>query len=473
MTIDRNRIPRPGAPRPFNFPDFERIRLANDLEIIYAFRNDLPLVSVNLCLQPSALLDPPGKEGLANLTADLLVEGTQTRSSTQIAEELEMIGAQYGSHTDWKAVYVEVNTLERHLETALEILADMILQPAFPQKEFTRLQRELITERLRVVDNPAKMAAEYFVHFLYEGMRYAFPIEGSQDSLHNILSSDVLKFYQKHFKPNRASLIVVGSVSREKVLNWAGKYFSGWQGKSDDKLAEPECKQPQRTRLFLIDKPGAAQCELRMGHLGIKRSNPDFYAVTLMNEILGGFFLSRINRNLREEHAYTYGASSGFSYRKGKGTFSITAAIHNDNIAPAIAEVFKEIKRLREEDVSTEELENACGQLVGIFPIAFETAEQVAVGLANILTSALPDDYYHTFREKISRVSLHDIRRVAHKYLHPDQTLIVVTGDRTRIEEPLRQAFEVQVLNAKGNEIDSEREKNTIKEEKPCPARNK
>jgi len=233
----------------------------------------------------------------------------------------------------------------------------------------------------------------------------------------------------------------------------AQKYFSGWQGKAACKLAGLDFRQPPKTRLFLIDKPGAAQCELRMGHLGIERSNPDFYAVTLMNEILGGFFLSRINMNLREEHAFTYGASSGFSYRKGKGPFSVTAAIHNDNIAQAVAEVLKEIIRLREEDVSAEELENARGQLVGIFPIAFETAEQVALGLANILTSALPDDYYHTFREKISQVSLQDVRRVAQKYLHPDQTLIVITGDRNIVEEPLRKAFDVQVFDARGNEI--------------------
>ncbi len=450
MIFDRKQIPQPGAPRPFHFPEFERARLSNGLELLYAYRTDLPLVCINLCLRPSALLDPAGKEGLANLTAALIDEGTTKRTSTQIAEDVEMIGALLDIHLDWKAFYMELNTLEWHLEKALEIFSDILINPVFPMHEFERIKKELIAERIRSRDNGARISAERFVNFLYRDFRYAMPIEGTESSIENLQLEEVHNFYKTHFIPSRAALIVVGAVDKVKIINLAEKYLSSWQGKAEYVLPELSFERPAETKVYLIDKPGAAQCELRMGHLGIERSNPDYYAVTLMNEILGGFFLSRINMNLREAHAYTYGASSGFSFRAGKGPFSVSAAIHNENIAAAVKEVLYEIKRLQDEAVSDEDLHNARGQLVGVFPIAFETAEQMALGLANIQVSDLADDYYSTFRERISELNKEDIQRTAKKYLHPENTIIVVCGDREIIEEQLSGQYEVEVYDLFG-----------------------
>lgn len=450
MILDRNRIPRPAAPRPFHFPEFKRLKMENGLEIIFARRNTLPMVSVNLCLKISALLDGRGKEGLANLTAALLTEGTKNRSSSEIAEELESIGAVYGTHADWKALYAELNVPEWHLPRAMEIFSDMLLHPVFPQDEFERVQKELLTERRRVADNPAKLAAERFIAALYSTSRYALPVEGSEQSISRIRRSDVADFYKRYFKPSHAALIVVGSPEKKDILRLAGKYFSDWRGSSAAVLPKLHFDQPQSNVVYLVDKPGAAQCEMRMGHLGLERSNPDYYAVTLMNEILGGFFLSRINMNLREEHAYTYGASSGFSYRPGKGPFSVSAAVHSEHITAAVKEVLKEMRRLQDEKVSAEELDNARGQLIGVFPIAFETTEQVALGLANILVSDLADDYYQTFRDRIAEITREDVQAAAKKYLHPGQTIIVVTGDRAVVEEPLRKEFELSIYNVNG-----------------------
>jgi len=190
-----------------------------------------------------------------------------------------------------------------------------------------------------------------------------------------------------------------------------------------------------------------------MGHLGIERSNPDYYAVTLLNEILGGYFLSRINMNLREEHGYTYGAGSAFSYRPGRGPFHISAAVQSEHTAPAVQEVLKEVSAIRTEKISEEELQNAHGQITGLFPIAFETADQVSLGLSNIVLSQLPDNYYNTYRDNISAVTREDIFDSAQKYLHPDKMQIVVTGDRETIEKDLRESFEVTVYDVQGNEI--------------------
>ena len=450
MTLNRNHIPQPGAPRLFHFPEFERIQLSNGLKLIYAYRNDLPLVNLNLCIRPSVLLDPPGKEGLANITAALMDEGTAKRSSTQTAEDLEMIGAQLDIHADWKAVYLELNTLEWHLEQAVEIFSDIAVNPAFPQHEFDRIKKELIAERMRAHDNAARVSAERFTGFLYKDLRYAVPVEGTKESIENLQLEDVQKFFKTHFLPSRAVLIAAGSVDKEKITALAEKYFGGWQGMEEAVLPDLKFNEPDETEVYLIDKPGAAQCELRMGHLGIERSNPDYYAVTLMNEILGGFFLSRINMNLREKHAYTYGANSGFTFRPGKGPFSVSAAVHNKNIADAVREVLYEIRRLQDEPVGAEELENARGQLIEVFPIAFETIEQTALGLANIFVSDLEDDYYHTFREKIAAISSSDVQKAAQKYLHPDQTIVVVCGSRKIVEQQLAGHYKTTVYDSHG-----------------------
>ena len=450
-TTERTQIPAPTEPRPFHFPSFERFHLNNGLQILFARDKHFPLVNVTLCVHSSALMDAPGKEGVAHLTSELLTEGTANRTSVQIANELEFMGVHYGSHSDWNALYLEMNTLARYLEPAFDVFSDMALHPSFPEEELERVRKELMVERLRVADNPSRLASEKFSNLLYGMFRYGRPIEGTYESLQKITRQDVAAFYEQHVLPGNSTLIVVGDVTRKKVENLAEAFFGSWPPAEISTMGEMEFKQPLKTRVAVVHKPDSAQAELRMGHLGIARNNPDYYAVTVMNEILGGYFLSRINMNLREEHGYTYGAHSIFSYRKGLGPFFITAAIHSENVADAVQEVLKEVRYLRSEKVEREELENAKGQLIGVFPIAFETADQIAMGLANIVISRLPDDYYHKFRERIAAVTAEDVLRVAQKYLLPDKMLIVVTGDREQLSAQLRPLFDVTVFDQNGN----------------------
>ncbi len=445
---ERSQIPAPAAPRPFHFPRFERMHLKNGLQLLFAREVHFPLVNVTLCINSSALMDLPGKEGVAHLTSELLTEGTNKRTSVQIARELEFMGVHYGSHSDWNALYLEMNTLSRYLEPAFEVFADMALHPSFPEEELERVRKELMVERLRVVDNPSRLASEKFAHLLYGMFRYGRPIEGTYESLQNITRRDVVDFYNQQVLPGNSTLIIVGDIQRQQALELAESYLGEWEPAQITTLGEMEFRQPAKTQVAIVHKPGAAQAELRMGHLGIARNNPDYYAVTVMNEILGGYFLSRINMNLREEHGYTYGAHSIFSYRKGLGPFFITAAVHSENVADAVKEVLKEVHRLRGEKVETEELENAKGQLIGVFPIAFETADQVAMGLANIVISQLPDDYYDKFRERIAAVTVDDVLHAAQKYLLPDRMLIVVTGDREQLVDQLSADFDVVVFEA-------------------------
>jgi len=454
MKIDRSQAPKPIEPRPFHFPDFDRFYLPNGLEILVVERNNFPLISVNLCVKSSALYDTTDKEGTANLVAELLSEGTATRTSEQIAEELEFIAVPFSAHADWSAIQLEMNTLSQHLDTALDIFSDILLHPIFPDAELERLRKEILTERLRIVDNPAKLNAEQFIRFLYSKLRYALPVDGRETSIKKITKADIQEFYQINIIPNNATLIFVGDIKPETARIMSEKYFSSWQKGSVQAVPELDFKQPQKTSVHLIHKPGSTQTELRMGHLGIERSNPDYYSVTLLNEILGGYFLSRINMNLREKHGFTYGAGSAFSYRRGLGPFHISAAVQSEHTAQAVQEVLNEISVIGNEMVTDEELENAHGQMVGLFPIAFETAEQVALGLSNIVLSELSDDYYNTFRDKISAVTREDILQAAQNYLHPDKMQIVVTGDRNIIEKDLETHFDVTVYDVQGKHLD-------------------
>jgi len=453
MQLNRSTPPKATEPRPFHFPDFERFYLDNGLEVLFVQRTEFPLLSVSMNIKSSALADPTGKEGVANLVSELLSEGTKKHSSGDIAEAFEFIAAIFSAHTDWNAIHLDLNTLSQHADQALEIFSDIVLNPLFPEEELERIRKELLTERIRVADNSAKVNSEQFIHELYTNLRYALPVEGKADSISAIQRQDVQKFYDAYFHPNNASLIIVGDLDLNQAKSLCQKHFSDWTGSIEKATVIPEFQQPSQTEVHLVHKPDAAQTELRMGHLGIERKNPDYFAVTLLNEIFGGYFLSRINMNLREKNGFTYGAGSAFSYRKGLGPFHISAAVQSEHTAAAVKEVLIELEAIKKEAVTEEELQNARGQMVGLFPIAFETGDQIAMGISNIIISDLADDYYNTFRDLISKVTREDILKAAQKYLHPQKILIVVTGDRNVIEADLRQSFNVTVYDVLGNVI--------------------
>lgn len=454
QNTDRTKIPAPGEYRPFYFPEFESFTISNGLKVIHAPYGNLPLVSINLCIRSGALNEPDGREGLANFTSEMLSEGTKSRSSVNIANELEYLGAHLDIFSDWNATYVELNTLKKHLPGAMDVYTDILFNPIFPEREFNRIRNEILTNRLQGMDNPAKIANERFSGFLYGDFRYARPLEGNELSIKEITLDTIKNFYREHFIPNNAVLVVVGDISREETEELVDKYFTGWKKGAVVDFRIPAFKAPDKTSVKLINKVGAVQTELRIGHHGIERNHPDFYPIMLMNEILGGYFLSRINMNLREEHGYTYGASSKFNFRRGTGPFQISTATDVRYTFETITEIFKEIKEIQLSEVTDEELQNSKGHLTGIFPVAFETADQIALGLANIVVFDLPHDYYRTFRDKIAGVTKQDILRAANKYIQPGNMLIVATTDREKAEEALRKSFDVAVYDIMGN-IDS------------------
>ncbi len=455
QTIDRKKIPAPGEYRPFHFPEYESFTISNGLKVIHAPYGDLPLVSINLCIRTGALIEKEGREGLANFTSELLSEGTKSRSSVNIANELEFLGAHLDIFSDWNATYVEINTLKKHLESAMDVYADILFNPIFPDREFERIKKELLTGRLQGMDNPSKIANERFAEFLYGDFRYARPLEGNENSIQNITLEEIRNFYLEQYIPNNAVLVVVGDISRAEAEELVNKYFSDWQRGTSADFQVPVFKNPDKTSVKLVHKEGTVQTELRIGHHGIERNHPDFYSVVLMNEILGGYFLSRINMNLREEHGYTYGAGSKFNFRRGTGPFQISTAADIQYTFETITEIFNEIREIQLAEVTDDEIQSSKGHLTGIFPVAFETADQIALGLANIVVFDLPHDYYRTFRDKINKVTKEDILRAANKFINPAQMFIVATTDRSKTEDKLRELFNVTVYDIMGKKIDS------------------
>ena len=451
--IDRTQIPKPGTPRPFNFPEFNKGELSNGLQIITASKSNLPLVNVLLYINASPLDDQPGAEGEMNLLAQLLMEGTKNFPGPQVSEQFERIGAQYSSHVAWNGFFVEINVIKEHLITAFSLMSDVVQNALLPDKEFDRIRNETMVDRLQILDIAGRLASEHLFRQLFPAHRYGLPIEGTEESLPHIRLRNIRQFYLDHLPTRSASLIFSGDISPEESFALSKNYFADWAPKiihtevSDDFF--PSINPP----VVLVHKPGAAQTEIRIGQFLPERNHPDFYKIKLMNEILGGYFLSRLNLNLREKNGYTYSIHSNLLYRPAIGVFTVSAAIQNEHVAPAIEEIFNEINRLQSDGVSEEELENARGYLTGVFPNAFETIDQISEGLVNIITFDLPHDYYRTFRDKLREIRVQDIHEAARGYLTPNEMQVVLVGDREKIQSQLEKKFDVMVLDVKGNPL--------------------
>lgn len=445
-TLDRSQVPQPAKPRPFNFPSFKKFKLENGLNVVFAGHNKLPLVTIQLVIHSGAPEDPPGKEGTASLLSDLLPEGTKSKSSYEISHGFEQLGTQFSTHSDWNGSYIEMICTKARLDPSLDLFTDVLYNPVFENEEIERQRKRLLTQRLKLADSAARIAQEKFAETLYENSRFSQPVSGNTAQIRNLSQDGIQEFYRTHYIANNATLIVVGDLSADEVHSICKKYFMEWQPATLQRSVPKVFTQPVASQVHLIHKNDARQAELCMGHIGISRDNPDYFAVILLNQILGGYFLSRLNLNLREEKGFTYGISSRFISRKNySGPFIVGSAIDSGNVHIAVQEIIKEIRRLQDEEVSVNELEQAKGYLNGIFPIAFESGSQIAAGLSNIVIFDLESDYYRTYREKLSLVTSAEILQAAQKYFYPDKLSTVICTDKNIAEQALSSDFSINV----------------------------
>ncbi len=438
--------PEPGAARDYHFPKFETRALENGMRIIVAPVQKLPIVTVLAVIDATALADPAGKEGVAELTAQAIREGTENLDGAELTLEFEKLGTSFESGADWDSTVASMTVLRDKLDSAFSLFSNVITSPAFRGEDIERLKEERLAERLQIIDEPRGLAEESFSRFVYaDDVRYGKPMSGSSASVTAITRDDVVQFYRENYASNATTLILVGDLTPDEGVELAKKSFGDWKGvrKNVVVMADIPARSARASRI--VSKADAAQSELRIGHVGVQRLNEDYFSIVVMNAILGGLFSSRINLNLREAHGYTYGASSYYDWRRQSGPFVISTAVQSEVTAAAITEVLSEIDRMRAEQVGEDELTLATSYLEGVFPIRYETTSAIAAALANMVTFKLPETYYDTYRSNIAAVTTGDVLNAAKKYVHPDQLQVVVVGDPSLLTSAI-EALEIGPL---------------------------
>jgi len=447
--INRSDIPKGQSPRAFNFPVFERFKLENGLQVVYARHDKLPTLAIQMVIDSAANYDLRGKEGVASFVADMLPEGTSKRSSFEISSAFEDLGTQFNTHAGWNVTYIEMIVVKKQLAASMELFCDVLFNPVFKEEEIERLRKKRLHQRVRIADSAGNIAGEKFNQVLFKDTRYSIPAIGQTSQIKNFVKKDLEDYYSQFYVPGNSTLIVVGDINKAGVKKLTEDYFSKWQNKTIENVTEPVFDQAEKQKVYLVHKPGAQQAEIRLGHLGIDRHNPDYFVATLANQILGGYFLSRLNLNLREDKGFTYGIHSRFVSRKALGPFQISSAIETQFVFDAIREIIKEINLLRDIEVSNEELQQAKGYITGIFPIAFESCPQIAAGLSGIVEYDLDDDYYRTYRDKMMAITREDILNAARKYLFTENLSIIVCTNISSIKEKFKSEFDVETSEYK------------------------
>lgn len=443
--LDRSIPPKAGEWRPFDFPSFERRRLRNGLDVVCAPTKRFPLLSLDLLLPAGGYHAGPGEAGLPSLHGDLLDEGTHKKTAIEIANEVERIGGYLGSGSDWNVASVGVNLLSQQVDTGLALIADIARNPAFPDDEVERLRRQRLTEILRRRSQPGSLAQMTFARTVFQGTTFEAPLIGTEDSLEQLNRDDCVAFYKRRMGPAGAVMIAVGDFDPDALVPKIDAAFGDWEKQLD--TSEPTISPEPLTsvEVHVVDRPNAAQTQLQLGHLGISRNSPDHPRVLLMNAIFGGIFTSRINLNLRERHGFTYGATSQLVYRRGPGVLAMRAAVATESAGTAVQEVLHEMRRMREEPVSEDELRDCQDFLVGVFPTTLQTIGDIARRLEDLVVYDLGEKYYESYPDVLRHVSQDDIQDAAQRYLHPDRLAIVAVGPADDLLPQLAELGEVRV----------------------------
>jgi predicted Zn-dependent peptidase len=425
----RSRLPEPGPARPFFFPPIEKSTLANGLRVWTVVHAAIPVVTVMLLVRRGSADDPPGLDGLAALTVDMLDEGSGGRSAIDFHEALARIGAQLDSDIGPDAAVLTITALSRFSGEAVRLLADMTARPALTDVDFERVRELRLHRMTQLRDVPGAVADRAFVKLLYGPHPYGHTPLGNERTLSAITVDDVRAFHREALRPSDATLIVAGDCRHVEVARIAAAAFEEWDGTARPRAA-PAGLLPTPVRVSVIPRPRAPQSELRIGHVAVPRDTPDYHALVAANMVLGGQFVSRVNLNLRQDKGFTYGARTSFDFRRLPGPFTLQVSVHTAATGRAIAESLAEIDGIRgQRPVTPEELALGVAALTRGFARNFETAEQIARAVGQIALYDLPDDYFDAFVPAVERVTAADVTRVAARHLDPDRLSVLVVGD--------------------------------------------
>lgn len=434
----RTSPPVPGSPPAFTLPAVQKRALSNGIPLWIIEAHEVPLVQVNLLVAAGSGADPEGKYGTASLTAAMLDEGAGQRSALEIADVIDGLGATLSTSSSFDASAVRLNVPVARLGDALPVMADVALRPSFPGSDFERVRQERLTDLLRARDEPNAIAATAFAKLVFgPSHRYGTSAMGTTQTITALTPADLREFHRRMFVPGNAALIVVGDVKGDQIVAALEGQFGTWTGTAPVVRPVPNAPQLTTRRIVIVDKPGAPQSQIRIGRVGVARSTPDFFPLEVLNTLFGGSFSSRLNQNLREEHGYTYGASSYFEMRRSAGLFVAGAGVQTDKTAAAVHEFFHEFGHLAE-PVPAKELRRTKDNLALGFPGEFETTTQLSRKLEELVVYGLPEDYFSQYINRVRAVTAADVLRVASRRIVPSRLLVVVVGDRKAVEPGLR-----------------------------------
>jgi zinc protease len=433
----RAQAPKPGAARTLQLPTPTSATLSNGLTLILNERRALPIVAAQLVFKTGSDANPLDKPGLANFTAAMLDEGTVGRNALQIADELARLGGSLATSSSMDATTVNIRSLSNNFAAMMQLMADVVLRPSFPADEVERQRANRIAQLIQQRDNPQAVAAQVTSAVLYGTQHpYGYSEVGTEASVKAMTRDDMLAFWKQNYVPNNAALVVAGDISMNDLRALAEKTLGQWPRGTP---AQPSLGAPAttRARIVIVDKPGP-QTQLRVASIGAARSSPDFRPLQVTNLALGGLFSSRINMNLREKNGYSYGASSQFTFRRAPGPFQIASAVRLDATAPAVNEIFNEVRGMHERPVTADELKSAKDAMVNSLPGAFETSAAAVGNFANTFIYNLGLDYYANYAEEVYAVTNEQSVGVTKRYLVPNNMVVVAVGDRKAIEPELQ-----------------------------------
>lgn len=436
-SVDRSRLPVPGAGQAFRFPTIDKSALPNGLRVWSITHATIPLTSLLLLVRRGAASDPRGREGLAALTLDMLDEGSGDRSAIQMHEALAAIGAQLDTDIGPDASLLGTTVLSRFTDRAMHLLADMLVRPALRDEDFSRVRQLRLHRLMQLRDMPGALADRTFTNLLYGSHPYGHTPLGNEVSLADMAVADVRAFHESILRPAETTVVAVGDCDHETIHRLAADAFGGWEGQAPT-LTESGNDLPHPARLNVVPRPGAPQSELRIGHVAVPRSTPDYYSLVAANMILGGQFVSRLNMNLREDKGFTYGARTAFEFRRQPGPFTLQVSVHTAATGRAIEESMAEIAGIRGgRPVTAEELAIGVAALTRGYARNFETAEQIARAVTQLLVHDLPDDYFAQFVPAVEQITPRDVMSAAERHLHPERLTTLIVGDLDAIGHSL------------------------------------
>ncbi len=449
--------PPAGALRPYVFPQVEQFTLSNGLKVILVEKHTLPVVEGRLILDAGAMREPAAKNGLASLTGRLLSEGTADMTGAEIARQMDALGASYTTAGGFSTSFADVVAIKNVFPQAMSLAAKTVMAPSFPANEFTRVKGQAIAAYQQAHARASGLASDAFIRAAFDSTApFSRPAGGTLATINGLTRDDVVNWHRTMYAPAAATLLLVGDITPAEARSVAMQAFGGWTSTRATlgPVANP-IRASSGTRVILVDRPGSVQSSIVVGQPGFQATDPDYISMLALNHVFGGAVSSRLNTNLREKHGYTYGIFSGLDLRPGAGAFQAGSEVRTNATDSALVEAIGEYRRMVNEPVPATELQGAVNNLVSGFPNAVQSVQGLTGRLQNLIVWGLPMDFYATYRERLAAVTPEDVRRVAGSKLTPDNLVVVVAGDLSKIEAPIRARNfgTVEVWDANGNKI--------------------